>query len=225
MSKFIFFHITYGNLTYNQILKANNVNSSYQNIINEFTKEKYEYPSIEKSKIEIQNLIPLVNKQVKNPIRRYKDQDENLFNYLKSETQKLNIVSDKFILAILRYLESDINPIILNLKQYWNRGRPNTYAYNLNLPLYPLNAKSADTPSYPSGHSLQAGVWADAILRFKGNNANIIKRVRNIYKDISNARLNLGVHFESDIKFSEIITSYIVENPKYLQFNKQLSYL
>ena len=218
-------NLTYGNLTYNQIIKANNVNIFYENIINEFIKPNYQFPSLEESKIEIKNLIPLVNNQVKNPIKRYKEQDENLFNYLQRQTQKLNIVSDKFTLAILKYLETDINPIILNLKQYWNRARPNNYAYNLDLPLYPLNAKSADTPSYPSGHSLQAGIWADAILRFKGNNANIIKSVRNIYKDISNARLSLGVHFESDIKFSETITSYIVQNPKYFEFNKQLSYL
>lgn len=217
--------LTYGNITYNQIIKANNVNSSYQNIINEFTKEKYEFPSLEQSKMEIKKLIPLVENQAKNPIKRYKEQDVNLFNYLQNETQKLNIVSNNFTLAILRYLETDINPIILNLKQYWNRARPNNYAYNLDLPLYPLNAKSADTPSYPSGHSLQTGVWADALLRFKGYNSNIIKKVRNIYSDISNARLNLGVHFESDIKFSQLITSYIVQNPKYLQFDKQLSYL
>ena len=49
------------------------------------------------------------------------------------------------------------SPILLSLKRYYNRPRPFTLAKKLGLELSFFPLKTAETPSYPSGHSTQGG--------------------------------------------------------------------
>lgn len=90
-------------------------------------------------------------------------------------------------------------PIILILKKHYNRPRPAVLAKHLGLPLtnYPL--KTANTPSYPSGHAVQgrltAKLLADMMPIEHTNN------VLEIGKRIGLSRQVAGAHYPSDTIF------------------------
>ena len=91
------------------------------------------------------------------------------------------------------------SPIILKLKQHYNRPRPVEMAKHLGLPLtnYPL--KTANTPSYPSGHAVQgqltAMLVADLLPLEHTNN------ILEIGKRIGLSRQVAGAHYPSDTVF------------------------
>ena len=96
-------------------------------------------------------------------------------------------------------LISQSSPIILKLKQHYNRPRPVEMAKHLGLPLtnYPL--KTANTPSYPSGHAVQgqltAMLVADLLPLEHTNN------ILEIGKRIGLSRQVAGAHYPSDTVF------------------------
>jgi len=57
---------------------------------------------------------------------------------------------------LIKYIRKNTDSIILYLKNYHNRSRPNEIAKNYNIDLDVVNLSSAKTKSYPSGHSVQA---------------------------------------------------------------------
>ena len=91
-------------------------------------------------------------------------------------------------------------PIIVKLKYYYNRPRPDQLADHFNLPLDNFYLDSMGTPSYPSGHSTQ-GILIGLVL------GDMFQEYRqelfNIGKDISYSRLMSKAHYPSDSKFGE----------------------
>ena len=91
-------------------------------------------------------------------------------------------------------------PIIVKLKYYYNRPRPDQLADHFNLPLDNFYLDSMGTPSYPSGHSTQ-GILIGLVL------GDMFPEYReelfNIGKDISYSRIMSKAHYPSDSKFGE----------------------
>ena len=109
---------------------------------------------------------------------------------------------------ILKYLDK-IAPLIIRLKEYWNRARPYQYANLIEAPLYPMTTFSGHSPSYPSGHTLQGYVWARLITTIK---PELKEWSESIATKINLSRIALGVHFPSDIDFSKKIYKDIVSS-------------
>tara|TARA_R110002012_G_scaffold107985_1_gene250229 strand:- start:449 stop:2794 length:2346 start_codon:yes stop_codon:yes gene_type:complete len=90
-------------------------------------------------------------------------------------------------------------PIILVLKRHYNRPRPVALAKELGLPLDTFPLKTANTPSYPSGHATQgrlvALLLADEVPLEHRN--NILK----IGDRIAEGRQVAGSHYPSDTEF------------------------
>ena len=85
-------------------------------------------------------------------------------------------------------------PIILDLKKHHNRKRP----YELDKNLKHFKMKSMETPSYPSGHSVQ-GMLIGSVLKMKYGKSAFMKTAENI----SYSRRVARAHYKSDSKMGE----------------------
>jgi membrane-associated phospholipid phosphatase len=91
---------------------------------------------------------------------------------------------------------SDLIPLILRLKYRVNFPRPWQVSASLGLPLRRFDSPSAETPSYPSGHAIQAG----ALCAYLGNrHPEIARDLDRVASLIGVTRLQLGVHFPMDV--------------------------
>jgi len=87
-------------------------------------------------------------------------------------------------------------PVILELKKHHNRPRP----YELDKKLTAFKMKSMETPSYPSGHSVQ-GVLIGKVLSDKYPKSR--KGFMATAKNISYSRRVARAHYKSDSKMGE----------------------
>ncbi len=85
-------------------------------------------------------------------------------------------------------------PVILELKKYHNRKRP----YDLDKNLKAIVLKSMQTPSYPSGHSVQGVLIGNALKNKYGKSAFM-----QTAKNISYSRRVAHAHYKSDSKMGE----------------------
>ena len=87
-------------------------------------------------------------------------------------------------------------PVILELKNHHNRPRP----YDLDKKLKAFKMKSMETPSYPSGHSVQ-GILIGKVLSDKYPRSR--KGFMATAKNISYSRRVARAHYKSDSKMGE----------------------
>ena len=87
-------------------------------------------------------------------------------------------------------------PVILELKKHHNRPRP----YELDKKLTAFKMKSMQTPSYPSGHSVQ-GILIGKVLSDKYPRSR--KGFMATAKNISYSRRVARAHYKSDSKMGE----------------------
>ena len=96
-------------------------------------------------------------------------------------------------------------PIILDLKKYHNRKRP----YELDSSLKAIVLKSMQTPSYPSGHSIQ-GMLIGNVLKMKYGKSAFMQTAKNI----SYSRRVARAHYESDSKKGDEIGNSMFKHIK-----------
>lgn len=200
--------IFWGNLYRNQEKIANKVKGSYKSVANYFMADEFIFPDLDKTQNEVKILIGETDRQHKD-MNEYISIDKDAFGYFMSVGDKLGVNSRDSRNAI-EFIKSNISPLVLDLKRFWNRARPYQYGYLFELPLHPHSSKSGvTTPCYPSGHSLQAIAYKYYILN---KYPNLNKELSEMAEKVHISRIALGVHFESDIKFS-------IEIGEYLKFN------
>ena len=196
----------YGNLTYIQTKEAKDLVKSYLPIIKKFTSQGYVYPDDDTSIKEIDFLKTQFTPEIiLDKSHRHLIQDDDLFVYLKEANKQLGLNNDEYE-KIEKLLFKVINPIILHLKRYWNRARPYQYAFEYNKDFHPLTTISGNSPSYPSGHTMCAETWAYIM---KSKHPELSERIDIIKEDISQSRINMGVHFPSDIQFGKQIIDFL----------------
>lgn len=92
-------------------------------------------------------------------------------------------------------LYSILYEIVLDIKYYYNRPRPNQIAefYNINLDI--ISTKTHHTPSYPSGHTAYAALAYELLTELY---PEYNTKFKELLSKVSKARLIQGIHFESD---------------------------
>ncbi len=138
-------------------------------------------------------------KQLKsNPLdTKYADK----YNKVKDVFEKLFINRTReFPQKLVQDLLDHSRPIILKLKNYHNRRRPNEVAKDRGINLIYHKMKSAQTPAFPSGHSTQSKLVALTL-------SDLYPEMRNEFmtaaNHISKSRIAARVHYESDKKIGE----------------------
>ena len=139
---------------------------------------------------------------------------EHLRRYLRYDKQLLQVILATFIemgmdvTEVVRSINNDINPTIIKLKQMYQRPRPYQLAEYYKLKLFPFASYSAHSPSYPSGHTLQAY----CILNVIGNKfPKTFSFCKKMIDDVAYSRVYLGQHFPSDNDASYLIGSEILK--------------
>ena len=124
--------------------------------------------------------------------------DEKILTAFKKYLKKHDLEVD---LDPIRKIKDDVEGIILSLKRHYNRPRPKALANKLGIGFTFFPLKTAETPSYPSGHSTQGRLVAKLIadeVPFE-HRANIIR----IGEDIGEGRMVAGAHYPSDHEFGQ----------------------
>lgn len=92
-------------------------------------------------------------------------------------------------------------PMLLALKFQYGRPRPKQLAFMYGIDFMPYETKTADTPSYPSGHAFQAFLLAYVLGTKYLAHAN---RLERIAMRVGQSRMDLGLHFPSDVETAKV---------------------
>ena len=136
--------------------------------------------------------------------RRFKRYDKNLIQTIASTFMTKGIDVEEICLSV----NSDIAPTIVKLKQKYQRPRPNQLAEYYKLSLFPYNTYSGHTPSYPSGHTLQAYCMLNVVGNKYPQSYDFCKKMID---DIAYSRVYLGLHYPSDNDASFLIGQEILK--------------
>lgn len=128
-------------------------------------------------------------------IKRYKAYDINLKKSF-SEFILKDVEEKDEIMKVVNDIYDDVKPLLLKLKYFHQRPRPYQLAEYYKLKLFPYNSHSADTPSFPSGHSFQARIITEVIGNVYPQTYALMQK---IFMDICYSRLYMGLHYQSDI--------------------------
>ena len=103
-----------------------------------------------------------------------------------------------------------VQPVLMNIKHYWNRPRPVQLAKLYNIKIDPIVTTTVHTPSYPSGHTMYSRLVANILKHHYPQIEN--KILDNIVYDTARARVMMGVHFPSDNQASIFLSNYLFKN-------------
>tara|TARA_R110000787_G_scaffold261031_5_gene366346 strand:+ start:21 stop:689 length:669 start_codon:yes stop_codon:yes gene_type:complete len=136
--------------------------------------------------------------------------DRQLGKYLNGYAQKAGVRHFKSIFEQVNDLY--LNSLIFQTKYYYNRLRPNQLAYYLKMGLTSANTTTGNTPSYPSGHTLQAHFFT-----------KLISDVMNIpwddepTREVAASRMSMGIHYKTDNDFGIKISEYLLDTDEYAE--------
>ena len=143
--------------------------------------------------------------------KRYQRYDTDFENYIINVLANVGVDRQE-VIDTLKQLHDDITPLILKLKYQYQRVRPFQLSHILSMRLYPFSSDTANTPSYPSGHTVQSKVYADVL---GSKYPTYFKQLQALSDDISQSRLSLGVHYTSDVLFGQYVAELIVNHPEF----------
>ena len=116
--------------------------------------------------------------------------------------------------SIAKKLIEDSAPLILELKNFYNRKRPKVIAGKLNITMKDIEMDSMKTPSYPSGHSTQGFLIAKVL---SDEYPSSTKAFNSLANNISYSRRVAHAHYKSDSKMGEKLGNAMYKHIK----NKQ----
>ena len=109
---------------------------------------------------------------------------------------------------LINQLKLETIPIIHLHKNYFNALRPNEFAEKHGVDFKSDYLESAQTPSYPSGHTTQAYYVA---MKLSALYPNLKKYFFKMADMIAQARIDRGVHFPSDNEAGKLLAIRIFE--------------
>ncbi len=204
--------VTYGNLSeyHLNILKQNCLADEVIPILDKTYGSQLDFPlnNSETVKQELNELVEKVrsifDESNSEHFARYKRYDRNL----KQSIISAFTVKGMDIKEIFDSINDDISPTIIKLKQKYQRPRPYQLAQYYKLKLFPYDTFSGHSPSYPSGHTIQAYV----ILNIIGNKyPKSYGFCKQFITDIADSRVYLGLHYPSDNDASYLIGQEILK--------------
>ena len=205
--------VTYGNPT-----KEHKVYLEEDSLVDDlFLKLKEDFFPTNDSELvkdELNEIVDYVNsisdEENKAFLTRYKAYDRSLIQVITTTFKQKGFDVENLCEDII----SDIKNLLYKLKYFYQRPRPYQLAQYYKLKLFPYNSFSASTPSYPSGHTLEAYVILNVIA---DKNPNEYQFCREMIDDIAYSRLYLGLHYPTDNDFAKEVAKEILKHPKFTQ--------
>jgi acid phosphatase (class A) len=203
--------VTYGNPT-KQIKQYLEEDSLVDDLFTKLKEDFFPPNDSELVKDELNELVDYVNsisdEENKAFLTRYKAYDRSLSQVITTTFKQRGIDVETLCEDIIK----DIRNLIFKLKYFYQRPRPYQLAQYYKLKLFPFNSFSSSTPSYPSGHTLEACVILNVI---SDKYPNEYQFCREMIDDVAYSRLYLGVHFPTDNDFAKEVAKEILKHPKF----------
>tara|TARA_Y100001978_G_scaffold155198_1_gene140642 strand:- start:362 stop:1078 length:717 start_codon:yes stop_codon:yes gene_type:complete len=141
-------------------------------------------------------------KELERVIGQYKNRynDESLLTMLDENIEEAFDIVVKTAGAgshidLITMLKDEIVPIIKHHKEHFSTSRPHELAQQYEIPFEYDILETAQTPSYPSGHTAQAYYTA---IKLSAMFPQLKDQLFTLAKMIEESRLDRGVHFPSD---------------------------
>lgn len=203
--------VTYGNPT-QELKDMLNQKGLVDSLFDKFKNSDVPLNDSELTKEELNEIVHgislLQDEENKSFLNRYKSYDRSLIQSIVTIFKQKGIDVQELCEEIFK----DINPLIAKLKVNFNRPRPYQLANYYKLKLFPYSSFSAHTPSFPSGHTMQAYVMLNVI----GSMHPIhYKFCQSVINDVAESRVNLGLHFPSDNDFAREVGAEIIKNKEF----------
>jgi len=163
-------------------------------------------PPKQDSADELQDLSQVVeqyqNRVVPENLQQRCDEDMEgmMFEYLANRGASIDLTK-------LNEIRKAVVPTIYLLKNHFNRPRPSEVAASYDVPFFGDYLESAQTPSYPSGHTIQAYVCAGYCSLKHPEHSEGLYMIANL---VSQSRIDRGVHFPSDIEYGIEVADEII---------------
>jgi hypothetical protein len=138
--------------------------------------------------------------------------DKDLKKYISVICSKLDIEGFDNFYDLLN--ERILKYTITDLKYYYNRMRPYQLSWYFieESDIYPITSCTSNSPSYPSGHTLQALVVSKVLSNHFPQHKEVFNKMA---MRIAMSRIIVGVHYPSDNAFSEKICNHIMNDDKF----------
>lgn len=201
--------ITWGNPLQKHLPYLEDGKSPLEKLIPQLIKFTFPKNSSKGTREELNQLVDYIEEVKKYPemLKRYRAYDASLTKVFAQVIIEQNL-GEKGAELVDQLLD-DTLPLILKLKFYFQRPRPYQLGEYYKIKLFPFESKSDNSPSYPSGHALQARL----ICYVLGNHfPEKFDFFENLSKDIEYSRIYLGVHYPSDIDYSLYIAETITRD-------------
>ena len=137
--------------------------------------------------------------------------DESIMKTFIHECKNAGIDLTDNQIEELKKIREESSIVILKIKYSYNRPRPYQVAERMGIEFKPMSSVSASTPSYPSGHTIQALLMAKSLYEHYPDKMLFFLDIAN---RISWSRVQAGYHFPSDIEYGRVIVKNIVSNLK-----------
>lgn len=184
----------------------------YDSLLPELKQYPFPSNSCEMTQDEIRLLIELQNsEEQKNAtiFSRYLDYDNDIINIFKTFCKKrLNKDYDEEIDGLIQ----DVAVLITKLKFAYQRPRPFQLAQYYKARLFPVISLVAISPSYPSGHTIEARVMAELI---GSRHPEQYEFLIQLADDIAQSRLFLGLHYPSDNDFGLMVAKAVYTSKEF----------
>jgi hypothetical protein len=201
--------ITWGNPFQKHLPYLEDNKSSLEKHIPQLIKFTFPKNSSKGTREELNQLVDYIEELKKDPEaqKRYRAYDSSLTRVFAQVIIEQNL-GEKGADLVDKLLDDTI-PLLVKLKFYFQRPRPYQLAEHYKLKLFPFETKLGDSPSYPSGHALQAKL----ICYVLGNHfPEKFEYFERLSKDIEYSRLYMGIHYQSDVDFSLYISEVIIKD-------------
>ena len=148
----------------------------------------------------------ILNKENSKTIKdQVKAIDYDMFEVFKEYILSLGIDFKKDYLAKVGF---KLNALIVQLKNHYNRARPNQVSYYMNLPLHPMDTFIGNCPSYPSRQTLVAHFLCKIVSH---HNPDKKDDIMDFSAYVSNSREIMGLNYPSDNLFAVQIAEFLSE--------------
>lgn len=135
--------------------------------------------------------------------------DEDMYGLFWRLCEELGVRLSPGTRSRIEERRSDAEKVIQKLKWLYNRPRPYQIAAKHGVDFAPMGSKTAHTPAYPSGHTIQANLTASLLSEIAPQHRRAFMALAH---EISFSRLVGGYHWPSDIAFGKAIFRHMV-NP------------
>jgi hypothetical protein len=167
----------------------------------------------EKVKTELQEISVAIQNTSNTPeiLEKFKIYDSVLDTHIIDSLVKQGVDGAE-LKKMIDDLNEDVLPLITKLKYHYQRIRPYQLSKLYDISLIPYPSLSANTPSYPSGHTIQSRIYAEVL----GNRyPKFYKALHELATDVMWSRLYMGVHYPSDCQFGDYVAQVICNHPDF----------